>query len=143
MQNYKINLYDEFFKEWSEMLFQYILEHPDKRWNYGLLSENPNITWDIVQAHPEIPWDYDRLSGNPNITLNIVQAYPDKPWNYYWLSENKMEKSKEFFIRQKHQEWFRKSELYEELIAKVWHPSNIERWKYYDMDLFDDMILFD
>ena len=54
-----------------------------------------------------------------------------------------MENSKEFFIRQKHQEWFRKSELYEELIAKVWHPSNIKRWKYYDTDLFDDMDFFD
>jgi alpha-ketoglutarate-dependent taurine dioxygenase len=83
------------------------------------------------------------LSDNPNITWDIVQAHPEKSWDYIRLSENKMENSKEFFIRQKHQEWFRKSELYEELIAKVWHPSNIKRWKYYDTDLFDDMDFFD
>ena len=28
--------------------FDYIKHHPDKPWGYNCLSENPNITWDIV-----------------------------------------------------------------------------------------------
>jgi hypothetical protein len=53
-----INLYnkfidkfiDEWSEEWSEEWFQFIKDNPDKKWNYGYLSENPNITWEIVQA---------------------------------------------------------------------------------------------
>jgi len=42
----------------EEDWFDYILENPDKPWNYGFLSMNPNITWDIVLANPDFPWDY-------------------------------------------------------------------------------------
>jgi hypothetical protein len=114
-----MNLYDEFLKEWSELWFQYILDHPEILWDYNRLSYNSNITWDIVQTHADKPWDYNRLS------------------------ENKMNNSKDLFIRKKHQEWFRKSKLYDELMTKVWHPSNMEKWKYYDIDLTDDINLFD
>ena len=48
--------------------FDFILRNPDKQWNYKLLSENPNITWDIVEANPDEPWDYTSLSYNQNIT---------------------------------------------------------------------------
>ena len=59
---------------------------------YRWLSDNPNITWDIVQNNPDKPWDYRWLSNNPNITWDIVEANPDKPWNYKMLSQNKMTK---------------------------------------------------
>ena len=36
--------------------------YPDKPWNYKWLSNNPNITWDIVQNNPDKPWDYRILS---------------------------------------------------------------------------------
>ena len=36
--------------------FDYIKENPDKRWDYKLLSLNPNITWEIVLANPDKPW---------------------------------------------------------------------------------------
>jgi hypothetical protein len=32
--------------------------NPEYSWNDSLLSANPNITWDIVEAHPEIKWDH-------------------------------------------------------------------------------------
>ncbi len=54
-----------------------------------MLSQNPNITWEIVKNNPEKPWDYSMLSKNTNITWEIVQNNPDKPWNYYhYLSQN-------------------------------------------------------
>ena len=64
--------------------------NPDKRWNYSWLSANPNITWEIIQANPDKPWKYSCLSRNPNITWEIVEANPDKPWDYFYLSENKL-----------------------------------------------------
>ena len=109
-----INLYNIFLDEWSKKWFQFILDNSDKPWNYYWLSLNPNITWDIVKN-------------------NL-----DNPWNYNYLSCNKMDKVKECFIRKKHQEWFQKSKLKEELIANLWHPKNYEKFKYYDPDMFRD-----
>jgi hypothetical protein len=145
----QIELYNQFLDEWSEQCFQYVLDNPSVNitweivqayplidWNYLNLSSNPNITWEIVEANPDKPWNYDRLSSNPNITRDIVDANPDKPWNYFKLSKNKMNFAKEQFIRSKFQEWFKRSKLKEELTAKLWHPKNFEKFKYYDPEMF-------
>ena len=42
--------------------FDYIKENPHLPWNYGWLSENPNITWEHVKNNPDCPWDYYYLS---------------------------------------------------------------------------------
>ena len=73
------SLYQEIKREWSFHWFQYIKDNTDKRWNYHSLSENKNITWEIVQANQDKPWDYYSLNKNPNITWEIVQANP-KLW---------------------------------------------------------------
>ena len=109
-----INLYKIFLDELSEEWFQFIKDNPDKPWNYYELSYNPNITWEIVQENP------------------------NKPWNYYNLSKNEINKPREEFIRKKFQEWFRRSDLKEELIANVWHPRNFEKFKYLDPETFGD-----
>ena len=36
------------------------------------MSENPNITWEIVKNNPTKPWSYTKLINNPNITWEIV-----------------------------------------------------------------------
>jgi hypothetical protein len=59
-------------------------------WDYGWLSENPNITWDIIQANPDKLFNYERISYNPNITWEIVDAHPEKDWDYFGLSFNPM-----------------------------------------------------
>ena len=74
--------------EWSAKWFQFILDHPDKPWNWFGLSQNPNITWDIVQRNPDKKWNWDGLSGNPNITWDIVQKNADKPWSWKGLLRN-------------------------------------------------------
>ena len=33
-------------EEWSDHWFQFILEHPEKEWNWEWISWNTNITWD-------------------------------------------------------------------------------------------------
>lgn len=35
--------------------FQFILDHPEKDWDWDFIQENPNLTWEIIQAHPHIP----------------------------------------------------------------------------------------
>ena len=72
----------------SNHLLTLLKLYPDKEWSWFWLSENPNITWDIVQKNPQIPWDWYWLSTNPNITWDIVQANPDKKWSWIGLSRN-------------------------------------------------------
>jgi hypothetical protein len=44
-------------------------KYPDKPWDWGRLSYNPNITWEIVLQNPDKPWDWEWLSLNPNMKL--------------------------------------------------------------------------
>lgn len=55
------------------------------------ISENPHITWEIIENNPEINWDWQGISRNPNITLEIINDNPDKDWNWNLISQNKFE----------------------------------------------------
>lgn len=176
-------LYNTFSNDWSNEWFQFILENPDKDWNYKFMSLNPNLTFEIVQANPDKDWDYEYLIQNPNISISqiihaypdkpwhfiymtryeihppyyygvdedgmyfklqtnidweVVKSYPDDPWNYEHLSQNPMYEAKDDYIRKKFQEWFKRSTLKEELMAKLWHPNNFEKFKYYDPETFGE-----
>ena len=71
-----------------KITMEIVAANPEKPWNWYWLSSNPNITWEFVAANPEKPWDWGWLSRNPNITWEIVAANPDKPWDWHWLSGN-------------------------------------------------------
>jgi len=51
---------------------------------------------------------------------------------------NDFQVEKDNFIRNKLREWFMRSELKRELIEKLWHPRNFEKFKYYDPEMFSD-----
>ena len=80
--------YKDLENEWYYYWFQFILDNPDKPWDWMWLSCNPNITWEIIQDNPDKPWDWMWVSCNPNITWKIIRDNPDKPWNWYMISEN-------------------------------------------------------
>lgn len=115
-----------------------ICKNPQFSWNWNGISENPNITWEIIKENLEKPWCWLELSQNSNITWDIILSNPDKPWRYDILHLNNFEMDKNNFIRKKLREWFKRSDLKEELIAKLWHPKNFEKFKYYDPDEFDE-----
>jgi len=84
-----------FIKQW-EINHNYPLNHltmllllnPDKKWNWGGLSQNPNITWKIIKENPDKKWNWYGISLNPNITWEIIKANPDKPWHWGCISYN-------------------------------------------------------
>ncbi len=114
--------------------WEIVRDNPDKDWDYTMLSQNPNITWEIVQNNTDKPWDYSLLSQNPNITWDIVQNNPDKHWNYFSLSLNLMKTDKESYINKKCAQKISNT-IFEELIQVVWHPKNYEKFRYLDPDL--------
>jgi hypothetical protein len=56
-------------------LWKLLKEYSDKKWNFLYLSENPNITFDIIKNNLNIKWDYTWLSCNPNITWVKIFFY--------------------------------------------------------------------
>jgi hypothetical protein len=107
----------------ENITFEIVQTIPDKDWDYFGLSQNSNITWRIVQDNPDIHWDYDWLSMNPNITWEIVEANPDKPWNFNRLSRNKFkyDKGLQYVKIKKIQHWYRSIKFLQKIhhIAKL------------------------
>jgi hypothetical protein len=137
-----------------------VQSNPEKPWNYSYLSQNPNITWDIVQSNPEKDWNYYFLSYNPNITwyngVNLVKSsdqrgllhlytrssycvvfgskFKSKNWNYNKLLSNINFFNNSYVEKIKNIISHFKTNITEELMMYVWHPSRVEKWKY----LLDD-----
>ena len=80
-----------------------IEKYPNKPWDWEFISENPNITIEFIEKYPYKSWDWDSISQNPNLTMEMImiENSPDKPWNWVCISKNKFTKEKELFY-QKH-----------------------------------------
>ena len=61
-----------------------------------LLEQEPGETED--EDNPKKPWNWKGISNNPNITWKIIQDTPDKPWDWSCFSYNPFQKEKELFI---------------------------------------------
>ena len=46
---------DDLTIEWHSEYIEYILDNLDRAWDFCELSENPNVTWEIVKTNPQIP----------------------------------------------------------------------------------------
>lgn len=69
-----------------------IKKYPDFNWDWMTISEREDITWEIVKENlnnPNIQWCWSELSRNPNITWKIIQENIDQPWVWHYVSENK------------------------------------------------------
>ena len=69
-------------------LEQVILMFPDRDWNWGWISQNPNITMKDILDNPDNNWNCDYISSNSNITIKDILDNPDKPWNWNLISLN-------------------------------------------------------
>ena len=127
---------------------------PTKPWNYVLLSFNNNITMDLILRNSDKPWSYDILAIYGDITEDEILSNPQlfsnnthnmrtrehRIDNYIQIQKHKTKLREKYdtYIRHQFQEWFKKSALKEELIAKLWHPNNFEKFKYYDPETFGE-----
>jgi len=100
----------------KNIIWEIVIQNPDKYWNWHGISEHPNITWkiieqlsgitslgtaqwysisnhpnitwEIIQQNPDNPWQWRAISINPNITWEIIRDNPDKPWEWTTISCN-------------------------------------------------------
>lgn len=54
-----------------------IQKYPERKWHPLGLSNNPSITWEIVERH-EIDWDWGSLAANPGINVAEVKGRKSK-----------------------------------------------------------------
>ena len=103
----------EYIRTKPNVLTALISRYPYSNWNMNILSENPNITFDIVEKFIHFHWNWGKLSRyNPHITISIIirfrdfwfwndltinpyisqdiiDALPEYPWNWDELSYNR------------------------------------------------------
>lgn len=59
-----------------------------RAWDWFELSQNPNITWDVVYKHRDKPWKMRYISGSRHVTCEIVRNHPEIAWDYLGLACN-------------------------------------------------------
>lgn len=72
----------------SSKWLDFILEHPDIKWDYRDISANPNIWWNDVEKNPSFPWNWYYLTQNPSISWKIIIENLDKPWDFSGVSQH-------------------------------------------------------
>jgi hypothetical protein len=82
----KLNWYN--ISQNLNITMEMIEKYPNKDWDWNGISRNPNLTMEMIENSPEKPWDWYCLSQHPNITMEMIDKYPDKPWSWYNLSNN-------------------------------------------------------
>ena len=88
---------------WSDIEWRYISKHPNVKWEHikstingpqcfgwfwNNVTENPNITFDIVNNNLHYPWNISYLINNKNITMDIIKSNPEIEWNFNQITFN-------------------------------------------------------
>ena len=68
-------------QEFSDKFFKFILNNPNKGWDWDYISKNPNITMKTILDNPDKNWNWHYISINPNITMKFILDNPDKNWD--------------------------------------------------------------
>jgi hypothetical protein len=67
-------LYSIFFHQWSNYWFQFIKKNDKKDWNWDILTENINVSFEVIKDNIEYPWSNRHICLNENITYaNVVE----------------------------------------------------------------------
>ena len=57
---------------------------------------------DFILAYPTRPWEWEWISDNPNLTLNIIEKYPARHWDWREISKKTFNKDKELMLETKY-----------------------------------------
>jgi hypothetical protein len=63
-------------------------KYPDIEWDWYYISQHPNITCDIINENINKPWIWESVSNNPNLTWDFIKQYPDIKWSWCFISQH-------------------------------------------------------
>ena len=81
-------LISNYISDNPNITIEIVEKYPDKDWDWWGISENPNITMEFVEKYLDKPWSWEYMSRNPNITMEFVEKFQDKPWNWRYMSNH-------------------------------------------------------
>ena len=60
----RLNNLDKYIQsKWEEHYWNFLMKYEDKL-NWYNISQNPNITMEIIENNPDKPWNWDCISRN-------------------------------------------------------------------------------
>jgi hypothetical protein len=74
-----------------------IEKYIDKPWSWKALSNNQNLTIEIIEKYSDKPWRWDYISNIPNITMDFIQKHTDKSWDWLGILQNTFIEEKKLF----------------------------------------------
>jgi hypothetical protein len=74
-------MYKQFEEQFRQHWFQFILDNPDKPWDYSTLSENSNVSWNIICKYPKKKWSLPHFCCNSNMTYDIYTNNDHLNWS--------------------------------------------------------------
>lgn len=86
-----LDILDSPFDHTTSNIFEYALAHPTLDWNWHRILAKSPFSLELLQnniANNVWNWGWGLLSENPNLTWDIVQAFPNKPWSWFMMSSN-------------------------------------------------------
>ena len=104
-----------------------IHNNPEKHWCWWFISQNQNITMAIINKYPNHPWNWSILSVGDIITLEDIENNPDKPWDWNSISRNNFTNHKECFELRVNKQKFTQDHLFESVVKKAYHPERMQR----------------
>jgi hypothetical protein len=69
-------------------LIDIVLANKKARWNWYLLSKNPNITLQDICANPTLPWNRHSIHENPSISIEQIRGCVQRYWHWNILASN-------------------------------------------------------
>ena len=103
--------------------------------NWNGLSLNPNAIELLKENKNKINWTY--LSKNPN-AIELLKKNKNKiNWNYFSRNPNIFT-----YDYKKIKENMKNSGIAEELMAYIFHPKNMNRWKDFGFEEHEEMLNF-
>ena len=48
----------------------------------GGITQNPNLTIEIIEKYPNKQWFWYYISINPNLTIGMINIFPNENWKY-------------------------------------------------------------
>lgn len=99
----------------SSRVWDLVAAHPDMNWNWMLLSNRADVTWEFVletHANRSYRWNWFLLSERADLSWSFVEAHVDDlPWDWTSLSnrvgktDSPYNPSYSFFMKRLHWPW--------------------------------------
>jgi hypothetical protein len=96
--------------------------------NWTKISSSPNITMKDIIENKDFPWNFMGVSDNPNLTCDIINEFNKESWITDYISSNDFEGLIEFSSENMDMAEKCLNKYKEELMIKTWHPSRIMDW---------------